>query len=339
MNVFLKKVNGIFAIILIAPLLGVAQFTTLPDFRQLVIDTAPSVVNITTVYDSNKKSSGDDSIVQGGGSGFIISQDGYILTNHHVIDDSIDTNVMLSNGKLYDTLLIGSDENSDIALLKIEATNLKALPLGDSDKVEVGEWALAIGSPYGLDLTVTAGIISAKGRAIGGVRYIPFIQSDVAINQGNSGGPLFNIKGEVIGINSMILSKTGGSVGLSFSIPMNSAKNIVEQLKADGIVRRGWLGISMNKKFNNSINLARKYGAKNNYGALISKVTKNSPAALAGLEKGDIITHFNGELIKYTSSLLPMVLSFKPEEEITLTILREEEVMGVTVILGKIKRK
>ena len=332
---YMKILNQLiaFGFVIVA---SMAQAVELPDFVTLVKENQSSVVKITTVYEYKKKD--DDSTIHAYGSGFIISQDGYILTNHHVIEDSIDTKVKLSNGKLYNTLLIGSDKDSDVALLKIEGKNLNPVKIGDSDKVDAGEWVLAIGSPLGLDHSVTAGIISAKGRALGNERYVPFIQSDVSINPGNSGGPLFNLKGEVIGINSQILSKSGGSIGLSFSIPMNTAMNIVEQLKEDGNVQRGWLGISMDKKFNDSIKMAKKLGALNNYGVLVNRVTKNSPADDAGLKKDDIITHFNGEQIKYTSSLLPMVLSFKPGDEVVLTVFRDEEEIKITVTLGKSKK-
>ena len=226
------------------------------------------------------------------GSGFIISDEGYILTNNHVVAGADEINVKLSDGREFKGVLKGSDEKLDLALVKITAKDhLPVAPLGDSDAIEVGEWVLAIGNPFGLSQTVTAGIVSAKGRVIGSGPYDDFIQTDASINPGNSGGPLFNAKGEVIGINTAIVA---GGQGIGFAIPVNMAKSVITQLRETGKVTRGWLGVSVQPV---TPDLAKSFGMKNDKGALVSEVMKDSPAEKAGFKVGDIILEFDGKAI------------------------------------------
>ncbi|BCE02322.1 Do family serine endopeptidase [Marinicellulosiphila megalodicopiae] len=337
---------------LVLPAMSKSLVSGLPDFTKLVEATSSSVVKITTKTNRTERSMrekeilryfyGDrfseniDEPVQSGiGSGFIVSQDGYILTNDHVAANSDEIEVKLNDGRVFIAKLIGTDSESDVAVLKIEAQNLPALTLADSDQLKVGEWVLAIGSPFDFDYSVTAGIVSAKGRSLpGSERFVPFIQTDVAINPGNSGGPLFNMNGEVVGINSQIYSRSGGFMGLSFAIPSNVALNVMDQLKDGGTVKRGWLGIQMEPSFNEDPQLAKSLGALNNNGALVNRVALNSPAEQAGLKAGDIITHFNGEILKKFSNLSPLVSSLKPGTTIELTVLRAGQTLNLDVILG-----
>ncbi len=238
------------------------------------------------------------------GSGFVLSSDGYILTNHHVIKDADEIIVRFEDRRELEAEVLGSDERSDVALLKVKASGLKTVKLGDSSQLQVGEWVLAIGSPFGFDATATAGIVSALGRSLPGDSYVPFIQTDVAINPGNSGGPLFNLEGEVIGINSQIYSRTGGFMGVSFAIPMDVAMNVVKQIKAQGYVSRGWLGVIIQ---NVTAELAESFGLDKPEGALIAKVLPDSPAEKAGLEVGDVILRFNGKAVGRSSALPPIV--------------------------------
>ncbi len=238
------------------------------------------------------------------GSGFIISDDGYILTNHHVIDGADEIIVRLDNRQEYEATVIGSDKDSDVALIKIDGKRLPVLKFGDSNKLKVGEWVLAIGSPFGFDHTVTAGIVSAKGRSLPSDNYVPFIQTDVAINPGNSGGPLFNMDGEVVGINSQIYSRSGGFMGLSFAIPIEMAVDVADQIKNTGKVSRGWLGVLIQEV---TRDLAESFGMKNPHGALVAKVLEDSPAERAGIQVGDVIVEFNGKKVSRSSSLPPLV--------------------------------
>ena len=238
------------------------------------------------------------------GSGFIISSDGYILTNSHVIDDADKIVVRLSDRREFEAKVIGSDKRSDIALLKIDAKNLPVVKIGESDKLKAGEWVLAIGSPFGFDHSVTAGIVSAMGRNLPSENYVPFIQTDVAINPGNSGGPLFNMDGEVVGINSQIYSRTGGFMGLSFAIPINTTMNVVKQIKSKGYVSRGWLGILIQDV---TQELAESFNMKKPAGALVARVLPDSPAQKAGIKVGDIITEYKGREVISSSNLPPMV--------------------------------
>lgn len=267
------------------------------------------------------------------GSGFIISEDGYIVTNHHVIHNASEVRVRTSDHRIFRAEVVGKDEPSDIAVLKVDADGLPAVRIGDSDALAVGEWVLAIGAPFGMDYSVTAGIVSAKGRSLG-ERYVPFIQSDVAINPGNSGGPLFNIDGEVVGINSQIYTRSGGFMGLSFAIPSNLVMDIVDQLQTDGRVTRGWLGIAMDDSYNDDPDLAESFGLDRAVGALVVHVYDDTPARDAGLRPGDLILEFDGrEVIRY-SDLAPMVGATRPGTEVGLLVLRGGEEITLPLKVG-----
>ncbi|MDC3386677.1 Do family serine endopeptidase, partial [Gammaproteobacteria bacterium] len=325
-----------------------AEVSGLPDFTKLVEDNNASIVNISTVRKSVNKSAnshpqipndelndflkkffGDKGFespdkksprkAQSLGSGFIYSSDGYIITNHHVIADAEQIIVKLNDKRELEAKLIGSDASSDIALLKIKVKNLKPVKIGNSKKLKVGQWVLAIGSPFGFESTVTAGIVSAIGRSLPNDNYVPFIQTDVAINPGNSGGPLFNLQGEVVGINAQIFSRSGGFMGLSFAIPMDVAENVIEQLKKSGKVSRGWLGVYIQEVTNN---LAKSFGMKKPTGALISKIIPDGPASKSDLKVGDIILKFDGKDITTSSSLPPIVGNTKVGKNVKIEILR-----------------
>jgi serine protease Do len=325
---------------------------SLPNFSDLVEDVSPSVVKINTVSLSQQHASQQipdifrDLFDYGGqprppaqkvrssGSGFVISSDGYILTNHHVVDQATEIQVLFSDRSEYQATIIGSDRRSDLALLKIEAKGLDALKFANSDKLKVGEWVLAIGSPFGLDYSVTAGIVSAKGRSLPtdqGENYVPFIQTDVAINPGNSGGPLFNLEGRVVGINSQIFSRTGGSIGLSFSIPSSVALRVVEQLKQHGVVQRGWLGVAIqdvNKALAQSLELDKPQGA------LINAIELDSPADKAGIEPGDVIIRLNGQAIVDADDLPHLVGMLAPDTKVKVEIIRKGKRKVLKVIIG-----
>jgi serine protease Do len=254
------------------------------------------------------------------GSGFVISKDGYVLTNHHVVKDADEIIVKFSDRRELVAKLIGSDARTDVAVLKVEANDLPAVNIGNPGLLQVGEWVLAIGSPFGFEQSVTAGIVSAKGRSLPGGNYVPFIQTDVAINPGNSGGPLFNMDGKVVGINSQIYSRTGGFMGLSFAIPMDVVMNAVEQIKATGKASHGWLGVQIQDV---TRELAESFGMKKPMGALVSKVIPGSPAEKAKLQIGDIITEFNGHPIENSGDLPPMVGITPINDKATLKILRQ----------------
>jgi serine protease Do len=265
------------------------------------------------------------------GSGFIISEDGYILTNDHVVDDADKITVKLSDGREFSGEVRGLDPKLDLALIKIEAgEDLPVASLGESDGIRVGEWVMAIGNPFGLEQTVTVGIVSAKGRTIGAGPYDDFIQTDASINPGNSGGPLFNMKGEVIGINTAIIA---GGQGIGFAIPVNMAKQIIPQLRDDGHVTRGWLGVSvqaMNKE------LADSFGLENTHGALVSEVVKDSPAADAGLKRGDVILTFDGKMIKELNDLPQLVAATAVDKTVKIEIYRDGKKREVKVKIGKL---
>ncbi len=265
------------------------------------------------------------------GSGFIISQDGYILTNHHVVKDADEIVVKFSDRRELLAKVIGSDARTDVALIKVEAKDLPAVTIGAPDKLQVGEWVLAIGSPFGFEQSVTAGIVSAKGRSLPGGNYVPFIQTDVAINPGNSGGPLFNMEGKVVGINSQIYSRTGGFMGLSFAIPMDVVMNVVDQIKATGKAAHGWLGVQIQDV---TRELAESFGMKKPQGALVSKVLPGSPAEKAALQIGDIITEFNGQPIESSGDLPPMVGITPINNKATLKIIRQGEVKTIDFKVG-----
>ena len=336
------------------------SYASLPDFTQIVEQSKASIVNISTVKKSSikeiKKNIRIPNLEKGSplekflerflgeegigkfrdresaslGSGFIISDDGYILTNHHVITDADEVTVRLASREEYQAKIIGSDKSSDVALIKIDAKNLPVLKFGDSNKLKVGEWVLAIGSPFGFDQTVTAGIVSAKGRSLPNENYVPFIQTDVAINPGNSGGPLFNLKGEVIGINSQIYSRTGGFMGLSFAIPIEMALDVMNQIKNKGSVSRGWLGVLIQEV---SSELAESFGMSTPHGALVAKIINGSPAEKSNLQVGDVIVAFNGTRIARSSGLPPLVGRAKIGEESVLTVIRNKKSKQIKIII------
>jgi serine protease Do len=335
----------------------------LPDFTELVEQNHRSVVNISTTAAPERESSGqsmpefDDSPFgeffrkfleqqqnQPGlqeqqfdsdslGSGFIISEDGFVLTNNHVIDGADEIIVRLFDRRQYVAELIGKDARSDVAVLKIDATGLPAARIGDSGALRVGEWVLAIGSPFGFDFSVTAGIVSATGRSLPRENYVPFIQTDVAINPGNSGGPLFNLAGEVVGINSQIYSRTGGFMGLSFSIPIEMAIDISDQLKATGTVSRGWLGVIIQEV---TRELAESFSMRTAHGALISRILPESPADNSDLEVGDIIVGFNGAYVDKSSALPPMVGQVRAGGVADVDVIRNGEEIKLEVKIGEL---
>ena len=262
------------------------------------------------------------------GSGFVLSSDGYILTNHHVIKGADEIIVRFDDRRELEAEVLGSDERSDVALLKVKASGLKAVRLGDSSKLQVGEWMLAIGSPFGFDATATAGIVSALGRSLPGDSYVPFIQTDVAINPGNSGGPLFNLDGEVVGINSQIYSRSGGFMGVSFAIPMDVVMDVVKQIKSQGYVSRGWLGVIIQ---NVTAELAESFGLDKPQGALIAKVLPDSPAEKAGLEEGDVILRFNGKEVGSSSELPPIVGRTAIDERVPVVVQRNGKMKTLRV--------
>jgi len=336
----------------------------LPDFRQVIKEYGPAVVNIST---TQKLSGGapfrfpgapnlpeDNPLneffkkffeerpdmpqreTQSLGSGFIISADGYVMTNAHVVKDADKIIVRMLDQREKPAKVVGTDERTDVALLKIEADQLPVVKLGDSDKLEVGEWVMAIGSPFGLDYTATVGVVSALGRSLPSDTYIPFIQTDAAVNPGNSGGPLFNLQGEVIGVNSQIFSRSGGYMGLSFAIPIKVAMQAAEQLKTQGHVTRGWLGVLIQ-----GINqeLAQSFGLDRPHGALVSQVLPNSPAAKAGIKAGDIILSFDGKPIEQSSQLPPLVGTTPVGKTVSLSLLRDGKSKTVDVTIEKLKEE
>ena len=361
-----KKIFVLFTLLLVSNM-GWSQLnqnvSDLPNFASLAEQVTPAVVNVSVTkvikspaqnemrrgpfndpffddfFGSPYNSPNRDRKVASGGSGFIISEDGYILTNHHVIEDASEVVVSLQDRREFSAEIIGSDKKSDVALLKVKTNeNLPFLNLGDSEKVRVGDWVMAIGSPYRLNATVTAGIVSAKARSVPGqsTSYIPFIQSDVAINPGNSGGPLFNLNGEVIGINAMIYSNRGGYMGISFTIPINYADEIVRQIKENGFVSRGWLGVAVQEV---TKDLADSFGLDVPRGALIGSVLKDSPAEKAGLKNGDVIIDFDGQQIIYSGDLPQIVGRIPPEKKVNATIFRDGKKVSVPVTTGKLDEK
>jgi len=274
---------------------------------------------------------------QGVGSGFVISSDGYILTNNHVINDATQIKIKLSDGKEYDAKVVGRDPKTDLALLKAErASNLRPLQLGDSDSLKVGNWVVAIGSPFGLEQTVTAGIVSAKGRVIGSGPYDNFIQTDASINPGNSGGPLLNTEGRVVGINTAIFSQSGGNVGIGFAIPVNMAKEIVPQLEENGHVTRGWLGVGIQKI---TPELAKSFGLKDEKGALVSQVVKGGPADKAGIETGDVIVEFDGKKVSDMNDLPRVVASTPVGKTVAVKVLRGGNWVDREVKIAEMEQK
>ncbi|MCG6939780.1 MAG: DegQ family serine endoprotease [Thiohalocapsa sp.] len=341
---------------------GTSHRFGLPDFTALVKRYGPAVVNISTkqstlygpqdfgdeeglgedspLYDFFRRFFGEEGPLpdegENGrslGSGFILSPDGYVLTNAHVIEAAEEIIVRTSDRREFVARVIGADERSDMALLKVDADDLPAVKIGSAGDLQVGEWVLAIGSPFGFEHSATAGIVSAKGRSLPSEDYVPFIQTDVAINPGNSGGPLFNLDGEVVGINSQIYSRTGGFMGLSFAIPIDVAMDVVQQLKEKGRVSRGWLGVLIQDV---TRELAETFGLSHPYGALIAQVLPDSPASAAGLRAGDIVLAFNGKEVTTSGNLPPLVGAAKVGDEAMLTVLRDRETIELPVLLSEL---
>jgi len=266
------------------------------------------------------------------GSGFIVTPDGYILTNAHVVKDADEVMVKLNDKREFKAKVIGIDLRTDVAVLKVNASNLPKVNIGNPDTIKVGEWVAAIGAPFGLENTMTVGIVSAKGRALPQENFVPFIQTDVAINPGNSGGPLFNLKGEVIGINSQIYSRTGGYMGLSFAIPINVAMDVMNQLKANGKVIRGWLGIAIQEV---TKELSESFGMKNTNGALVAGIEKGAPADKGGLLPGDVIIKFDGKVIESSSDLPKAVGNTKPGKTVVAEVFRKGSVKTLNLTVGE----
>jgi serine protease Do len=330
----------------------------LPDFASLAKRVGPAVVNVATTQIRKTAQGGpglddDDPMSQfwqrffggrvprgpqrqnGLGSGFIIDRNGTILTNYHVVDGAQKISVTLSDGKSYDAKVIGKDQKTDIAVIKIDAGHdLPAVTMGDSDRLEVGEWVMAIGNPFGLDHTVTSGIVSAKGRQIGAGPYDNFIQTDASINPGNSGGPLLNLRGEVVGINTAIFSQSGGNIGIGFAIPTNSIKEVLPQLRDKGKVVRGYLGTTVQKI---TPEIADSLGIKDRHGALVAEVMKGSPAERAGIKTGDVIVEFNNKEIKDSSDLPAMVARVAPGTSVPLKVLRDGKDISLPIAVGEMK--
>ncbi|MGE0116159.1 MAG: DegQ family serine endoprotease [Steroidobacteraceae bacterium] len=272
--------------------------------------------------------------VRGSGSGFIISPDGKILTNAHVVDGADTVTVRLLDNTEYQAKVLGKDRQTDVALLKIDAKNLPVVKMGNSDELSVGEWVLAIGSPFGLDYSATQGIVSALGRSLPNETYVPFIQTDVAVNPGNSGGPLFNTRGEVVGINSQIYSNTGSFAGLSFAIPINTVRSTVAQLEKNGHVTRGWLGVQVQ---NVTSDLAASFGLDKPQGALVGDVDKDGPAGKAGLQSGDVVLSFNGQSLNDSADLPPLVGAMPAGSKVELKVLRDGHELTLHPVIGTLK--
>ena len=354
-NVFVIFISFLFA--------QAAHAASLPNFTELVEQVGPSVVNISTTQkikphaglppgvempelpenspwgDLFKKFFGDKGAPSEGydtqslGSGFIIDASGYIITNNHVVRNAEEVIVRLNDRREFKAEVIGSDPRSDVALLKVDATDLPVVKLADPDNLKVGEWVMAIGSPFGFDHSVSVGVVSAIGRNLPSENYVPFIQTDVAINPGNSGGPLFNLDGEVVGINSQIYSRTGGFMGLSFAIPMKVAIEVVEQLKSKGRVTRGWLGIliqDVNRE------LAESFGMKQPKGAVVLRILENSPASKAGFKVGDVVVDFNGVNINRSSDLPIAVGSTKTGSKVKVKVIREGKTKTLKVVIEEL---
>jgi len=360
----LRKERSVFALwccaafmLLIAPTLR-AQVTGLPDFTALYEKQGPTVVSIDVrqkarnypmmgmseddpfyeffrrfgMPQQQQPRRGESEGPQAMGSGFIISADGYVVTNAHVIDGADDVKVKLTDKSEYTAKVIGSDKRTDVALLKIEADHsLPMVTIGDPEKLKVGEWVVAIGKPFGLENTMTAGIVSAKGRDLPQENLVPFIQTDTAINPGNSGGPLFNLKGEVVGINSLIYSRSGGYMGLSFAIPIDVAMNIVNQIKANGKVTRGRIGVVIQEI---SKDAAEAFGLKSVTGALVNSVEKDGPADKAGVKAGDIILKADGREVRNSSELPRIITMLKPGSKTELTLWRDGATKNVSVVIA-----
>ena len=337
---------------------GHAQVRELPDFTELAERQGPAVVNVSTtqVIKGNRhpgfQFDEDDPAYeffrrfiprqmpgmprefrnQSLGSGFIISADGYVLTNAHVVDDADEVLVKLTDKREFKAKVIGSDRRTDVALLKIESSGLPVVKLGDPERLRVGEWVVAIGSPFGFDSSVTAGIVSAKGRSLPQENFVPFIQTDVAINPGNSGGPLFNMRGEVVGINSQIYSRSGGYMGVSFAIPIDVAMQVQAQLRSGGKVNRGRIGVAIQEV---TKELADTFGLPKPQGALVASVEKGAPADKAGIEAGDVILKFDGKAVAQSSDLPRIVGSTAPGAKALVQVWRKGAARDITVTVAE----
>ena len=341
-----------------------ASVRGLPDFTDLVEQVGPSVVNIRTMekmaarggmngmdeemleffkrfgvpipnlprQPRQQRPNQEDEQPRGVGSGFIVSADGYVMTNAHVVDGADEVIVTLTDKREFKAKIVGTDKRTDVAVVKIEASGLPAVRIGDINRLRVGEWVMAIGSPFGLENTVTAGIVSAKQRDTGD--YLPFIQTDVAINPGNSGGPLINMRGEVVGINSQIYSRSGGFMGISFAIPIDEAMRVSEQLRASGRVTRGRIGVQIGQV---TRDVAESLGLGKQQGALVTGVEAGSPAEKAGIEAGDIITRFDGKAIEKIADLPRMVGNTKPGTKSTVTVFRRGSTRDLSIQIAEIE--
>ncbi len=335
----------------------------LPDFTDLAERQSPAVVNIATVQEVRQKPGSKRRLEpeemfdffrrmlppemdpnrgermpprHGQGSGFIISSDGYILTNAHVVDEVDELVVKLHDRREFRARVVGKDDRTDVAIIKIDASNLPKVNIGNPNALRVGEWVLAIGAPFGFENSVTAGIVSAKGRSLPQENYVPFIQTDVAVNPGNSGGPLFNMRGEVVGMNSQIFSRSGGYMGLSFAIPIDVAMDVAQQLKTGGKVERGRLGVMIQEV---TADLAASFGLKKPEGALVAEVETGGPADKAGIQASDIILKYNGQVIKQSIDLPRMVGATKPGTVVKLTTWRRGTTREVSVKVGSMPQE
>jgi serine protease Do len=345
----------VFALYFLVPVASAAQ---LPDFTELVEKQGPTVVNISTTQSVKSPVAPqipnlpeDDPFYeffrrfipnpgprefqsQSLGSGFVISPDGYVLTNAHVVDAADEITVKLNDKREFKAKVIGADRRTDLALLKIDASGLQAVRVGDPNRLKVGEWVVAIGSPFGFENTVTAGIVSAKGRSLPQENFVPFIQTDVAVNPGNSGGPLFNMRGEVVGINSQIYSRTGGFMGLSFAIPIDVANEIAQQLRSTGKITRGRIGVVIQPI---TKELAESFGLSKPIGALVNSVEKGGPADKAGIESGDVILRFDGKSVASSEDLPRIVGGTRPGSKVNVQIWRSKATREVQVTVAELQ--
>lgn len=355
----LSVIRRLWMVVGLALWLPAAIAASLPDFTALVERQGAAVVNISTTQERSERAQlpfpnldesdpmfdffrkfipkhpefpGSDPDNQSLGSGFIISDDGYILTNAHVVEEAEEILVRLADKREFSARVIGADVRSDVALIKIEATGLPRVTQGDPERLKVGEWVVAIGSPFGFDQSVTAGIVSAKGRSLPDENFVPFVQTDVAINPGNSGGPLFNLRGEVVGINSQIYSRTGGFMGLSFAIPIDVAMDVQRQLRTKGRVQRGRIGVAIQEV---TRDLADGFGLPRASGALVSSVEPDSPAAQGGIQQGDVIVRFAGREVGASNDLPRIVAAVQPGTSVPVDVYRAGTLQNLKLTVGE----